>query len=118
MDLVKSFHMFFNVFEKAIAEQFERMNFDCSVDATRSNQIGRYINDSARMFANSAMKKIVVNGIPRLCLFAKKDIEQDCEIRYDYREPSSVLPWRKEVSTRTEESCSIFCFLHSDVLTF
>ena len=68
--------MFFNVFEKAIAEQFERMNFDCSVDATRSNRIGRYINDSAKMFANSAMKKIVVNGIPRLCLFARKTLNK------------------------------------------
>lgn len=85
-----------------MTEQFEKMNFDYSVDATRSNRIGRYINDSAKMFANSTMKKIVVNGTPRLCLFAKKDIEQDCEIRYDYGEPSSVLPWRKEVNTRIE----------------
>lgn len=42
------------------------------------------------------MRKIVVNGQPRLCLFAKKDRE-GMEIRYDYGEPSAVLPWRKEV---------------------
>ena len=66
-----------------MTEQFEKMNLDYSVDATRSNRIGRYINDSAKMFANSTMKKIIVNGTPRLCLFAKKDIKQDCEIRYD-----------------------------------
>ena len=76
-----------------MTEQFEKMNFDYSVDATRSNRIGRYVNDSAKMFANSTMKKIVVNGT---------HIEQDCEIRYDYGEPSSVLPWRKEVNTRIE----------------
>ena len=43
------------------------------------------------------MRKIVVDGQPRLCLFAKKDITEGTEIRYDYGEPSPVLPWRKEV---------------------
>ena len=43
------------------------------------------------------MRKIVVDGQPRLCLFAKKDITEGTEIRDDYGEPSAVLPWRKEV---------------------
>ena len=51
------------------------------------------------------MRKIVVDGQPRLCLFAKKDITEGTEIRYDYGEPSAVLPWRKEVHHFR------FCFL-------
>ena len=68
-----------------------------SLDATKSKRIGRNINDSGKMYLNSVMKKILVNETPRLCLFAKKDIDKNTEIRYDYGERSSVLPWRKEV---------------------
>ena len=45
----------------------------------------------------------MVNGQLRLCLFAKKDIREGMEVRYDYGEPFAVLPWRKEVHH--------FCFL-------
>ena len=51
------------------------------------------------------MRKIVVNGQPRLCLFANKDIREGIEIRYDYGEPSAVVSWRKEVHHFR------FCFL-------
>ena len=67
------------------------------MDATKSKRIRRNINDSGKMYLNSVMKKILVNETPRLCLFAKKDIDENTEIRYDFRERSSVLPWHKEV---------------------
>lgn len=39
------------------------------------------------------MRKIVVDGVPHLCLFASKDLVDGDELRYDYKAPD--LWWRK-----------------------
>lgn len=57
--------------------------------------MGKFINDS--VYANCAMKKIDVSGIPHLCLFAVTDIAKGTEIRYNYNDKG--LPWRKKVIT-------------------
>ena len=66
-----------------------------SVDATADDpSAGRMINDASPRTPeeNACMKIIVVNQNPHLCLFAKRDIEEGEELRYDYGVPG--LPWR------------------------
>lgn len=68
---------------------------DFSVDATNEIfSMGRMANDAAQgqNEENSAMKIVVVERCPRLCLFAIRDIQVGEEIRYDYGVPN--LPWR------------------------
>ena len=60
-------------------------------------RIGKYVNDAPGGFANCIMKLIMVRNIPRLCLFAKKDIEAGAELHYNYGEDPGLLWWRKEV---------------------
>lgn len=43
---------------------------------------------------------MVVNGIPRLCLFAVKTIEANSEIRYNYGDSCENLWWRLDVCIR------------------
>lgn len=45
----------------------------------------------------NAKMKLISHKFPRLCLFAKRDILPNEEIRYDYGEESSKLPWRNKV---------------------
>ena len=45
------------------------------------------------------MKKVVVDNIPHLCLFATRDITINEELRYDYG--LNDLPWRKKVISTT-----------------
>ena len=67
---------------------------DCfSIDASRNERLGRYVNDSPERFANSAPKVMVICGKPRLLLFATKDIAAGTELRYNYG--GGGLPWRK-----------------------
>ena len=77
-----------------------------SLDATKNQRIGKFVNDSNRTYSNAWMRKVKVNGKPRLCLYAKKNIDPKTEIRYDYGEHPSLLPWRKEV---------IYIFLKNNV---
>ena len=51
-------------------------------------------DDSAN---NCFMTIVVVDKFPHLCIFAKRDIRTNEELRYDYGDPK--LPWRKRVST-------------------
>jgi SET domain-containing protein len=44
--------------------------------------------------ANCKMKKVVVNGVPRLGLFALNEISKGTELRYDYGD--KLAPWRKQ----------------------
>lgn len=64
------------------------------MDATFTDGFGKMVNDSGR--ANCKMKVVVVDGQPKLCLFANKPIEKDTELRFDYGVKD--LPWRKYVS--------------------
>ncbi|CAH3186026.1 unnamed protein product, partial [Porites lobata] len=62
-------------------------------DATFSEGLGRLVNDERATKSNCHMKKIAHNNKVNLCLFAKKDIPANTELRYDYG--VSDLPWRK-----------------------
>ena len=64
-----------------------------SVDATHHNRLGKFINDSGRK-PNAKMRQVIVNGTPRLFLFAIQDIAINTEIRYDYM--ATGLWWRKK----------------------
>ena len=66
-----------------------------SVDATADDpSTGRMVNDvSPRMpEENESMKIIFVNQNQHLCLFAKRDITEGEELRFDDDVPG--LPWR------------------------
>lgn len=67
-----------------------------SVDATQSNRAGKYINDAK--VGNCKPTLIDVDGTPRIVFFATKLIHKNCELRYDYGDKLSELPWRKKVS--------------------
>jgi SET domain-containing protein len=64
------------------------------LDATFSSGLGRLVNDSEAKDANSQMRKIVIQGQPRLILSAKRNIKKGEELRYDYGVKD--LPWRKQ----------------------
>ena len=64
------------------------------MDATiPDDTLGRLVNHGKP--GNCGMKKVVVDGEPKLCLFATKDICEDAELRYDYGVDN--LPWEKKV---------------------
>lgn len=64
----------------------------CSIDASKEDgTIGRLVNDDRR--PNSKMVKIVINNVPRLCLFAIRNIGAGEEITYNYG--GVDLPWRR-----------------------
>ncbi|XP_047125038.1 uncharacterized protein LOC124807308 isoform X2 [Hydra vulgaris] len=69
-------------------------NKNMSIDATQSTCMAKFINDSPDKYANCQPKTCVVNGIPHLLLYAKKDIAKDSELRYNYGD-SSNQQWRK-----------------------
>ena len=58
------------------------MSRNYSVDATETDCIGKYINDSTS--PNSKMVKHIRDNKPRLVLFAITTIPAKMEIRYDY----------------------------------
>ncbi|XP_077974938.1 uncharacterized protein LOC120330366 isoform X1 [Styela clava] len=62
------------------------------IDAQETDCICKYANDDWNN-PNATMKKIVVEDVPHLCLFARRDINVGDEIRYDYNYPNA--PWRK-----------------------
>jgi len=63
------------------------------IDASNEDQsFGRLVNDD-HVAPTATMKKILVDGIPHLCLFACRHISVGDEITYDYG--SSEYPWRK-----------------------
>ena len=53
-----------------------------SIDATFEKSFGRFVNDSPPQTANSVIKRQVVAGVSRLCIFANKDIDAGTEITY------------------------------------
>lgn len=65
-----------------------------SIDATDNLCMARMVNDVDRsVAANCKMKKVTVDGIPRLGLFALVNIKENDELRYDYG--CNDVPWRK-----------------------
>lgn len=67
-----------------------------SIDASKSQGIAKFINDSPSRYANAIMRIITFNNEPNLILYSKKYITKNEEIRYDYQ--ASSLWWRKNVS--------------------
>jgi hypothetical protein len=65
----------------------------CSIDASHSQQLARYVNDSPRQYANCFAKALMISSKPHVILIARKDIEAGTELRYDYGGGS--LLWRK-----------------------
>ena len=67
-----------------------------SFDATNTECLARYVNDSAS--GNCTMRKIIVEGKPYLCLFATTDIPAGTELWYSFGDPKKVnLWWRNDV---------------------
>lgn len=67
----------------------------CSIDATFSRQLGRYVNDGIFKEQNGKVRVVLDSaGKPHLCIFASKNIEKGDEIRFDYGVKN--LPWRKK----------------------
>ena len=64
-----------------------------SLDATYTECLGRFINDDPAKKANATMKKIIYQNEVHWCVFAKKNISKNEEIRYDYGVKD--LPWRE-----------------------
>ncbi|XP_060532752.1 N-lysine methyltransferase KMT5A-A-like [Cylas formicarius] len=69
------------------------------IDATKeSGRMGRLINHS-RTNSNLFTKTVMVDGLPRLVLFAKENIKKGEELLYDYgdraRESLQNHPWLK-----------------------
>ena len=63
---------------------------DYAADATEeTTRIGRIINHS-RTKANLLPKPELVNGVPRICLYAKKNIDADVELLFDYGDRSQA----------------------------
>ncbi|XP_030220441.1 uncharacterized protein LOC115558817 isoform X3 [Gadus morhua] len=76
-----------------------RGKFWC-IDASREDEsLGRLLNDQHKG-PNCRMKKIDVDGMPHLCLFAIKDINEGDEITYDYG--GDDCPWRSQASTHAK----------------
>ena len=80
----------------------------CSVDATRVEGKGRYINDGLGKQKNVVPKVVLVNGEPRICFFAIKNIPNGNELRYDYG--VSGLPWRDKLHRKqvTQINCIMY----------
>ena len=67
-----------------------------SIDATRSDGLGRLCNDEHRK-PNAVMKKVEHNGV-HLCIFALKSIKLGDELRYDYGPDDGSMLWRYQIS--------------------
>lgn len=53
------------------------------MDATKTEGLGKMINDSPDELANSVMKREVLGKNVHLCLYATKNIAKGTEIRYE-----------------------------------
>ncbi|XP_060599235.1 histone-lysine N-methyltransferase set-1-like [Ruditapes philippinarum] len=72
---------------------FQHQEKEYCIDATDNESIARYVNDiDYKTKPNCKVKKVIVNGIPRLVIFAIRDIAKGVELRYDYGCRDN--PWR------------------------
>ena len=55
------------------------------VDAANTKRLGKFVNDSTKVYANAKIHQIEISRIPRLCLFAVSDLPPKIEIKYDYQ---------------------------------
>ncbi|KAG2458704.1 KT5AB methyltransferase, partial [Polypterus senegalus] len=91
----------------AIAElllcQFLKVVLSTIDGAKDDGSVGRMINDNHKS-PNCKIKKLAVDGMPHLCLFALRDILPGEEITYSYGD--GPWPWRKQVSEEMLQNCS------------
>jgi len=66
-----------------------RLNDLLVVDASEKGSIARYINHSCS--PNCVMEMWIVDGLPRLGIFALQDIHELEELTYDYKRSSRDL---------------------------
>ena len=66
----------------------------CSVDATLTECVAKYVNDGVKEQENCIMRKTIINKNVYLALYAKRVIYEGEELRYDYGVKS--LPWRQK----------------------
>jgi len=63
---------------------FLRINYThFSIDATATDRLARYVNDSPPAKINCKVERKMFGEIPHLCLFAIKDIDAGTELRYN-----------------------------------
>lgn len=94
-------------FISLFADQVYNFNINFSIDATQNQCVARMVNDIDRTtLANCKMKKVVVEGVPRLGLFALVDIKENEELRYDYG--CKDVPWRKVLIKQNVLSSGLF----------
>ena len=69
-----------------------------SIDATKSQQLGKFVNDSSAKHQNCTIKPIFddKNNL-HLCLFARRFIPKFTELRYSYDFNSKDLVWRQVI---------------------
>jgi SET domain-containing protein len=73
-----------------------------SIDANTC-QLGTGHMVTDRKFRNCRMKKIIVNGMLHLCLFAVANIGVGDELTYDYGDKEERMFWRSKVC----EACNL-----------
>ena len=66
----------------------------CSIDASESSRLARYVNDEPKRTANCFTKHISVDNKPHVVIIAARNINENEAIRYDYGGDSRNLPWR------------------------
>ena len=59
------------------------------------DRYGRFANDEPHCTANAVMKKMTLDGVIHMCLFAKCSIAAHEEIVYDYGDKKNRMPWRQ-----------------------
>jgi hypothetical protein len=96
-----------NVIISAVSISTAPHNYECnctffySIDASDSERLGKYVNDAPKKNANCVAKSAFVCGMPRVLLFAAKDIPANMELRYHYG--GKKLPWRDSVMVTASE---------------
>jgi len=94
---VKEYVLFDGVFLELQCHVLHAFIF--SIDASHTERIAKYINDSPKRYANCMPKAILVSGKPRLLIVALCDIGIGIELRYEY---CGCVPWRQVTFIFTE----------------
>lgn len=71
----------------------------CIDAASCVDHICQYVNDNNVKDANARMKLLDIDGRPKLCLFATKDIGVGEELSYPYGDDKNLW-WRNKIVTR------------------
>lgn len=72
-----------------INETFGEMHYVTYIDPAKFGNIGRYLNHSCE--PNCQLIPVRVNNsVPKLCIFANRDIDKHCELTFDYGSDESV----------------------------